>query len=167
MVLAAANTLKKALSKGFGESGAMASQTPTPQQEILLSLITDGNLGIKDYQGEFYLYKQEEEFNPQGLSVFNIDSYMKQTSNGQDPEAYFEQIIDTTEMDKGAVSALVPDGAGLPVAYFTPQEEISANGKKVVNFYNYKTDKKGFEVGKEALIKNMALTGFNFMDNSD
>ena len=168
LVLAAANTLKKALSKGFGESGAMASQTPTPQQEILLSLITDGNLGIKDYQGEFYLYKQEEEFNPQGLSVFNIDSYMKQTSNGQDPEAYFEQIIDTTEMDKGAVSALVPDGAGLPVAYFTPQEEISDNGKKVVNFYNYKTDPKtGFEVGKEALIKNMALTGFNFMDNSD
>jgi hypothetical protein len=166
LVLAAANTLKKAMDKGLGDAGAIASKTPTPQQEILLSLITDGNLGIKDYQGEFYLYKQEEEFDPKGLSVFNIDSYMKQTSNGQDPEAYFEQIIDTTEMDKGAVTAFVPAGAGLPVAYFTPQEEI-VDKKKVVNFYNYKTDEKGFEVGKEALIKNMALTGFNFMDDSE
>tara|TARA_R110002124_G_scaffold233896_4_gene399277 strand:+ start:11897 stop:13480 length:1584 start_codon:yes stop_codon:yes gene_type:complete len=167
LVLAAATILKKAMDKGFGESGAIASKTPTPQQEILLSLITDGNLGIKDYQGEFYLYKQEEEFNPQGLSVFNIDSYMKQTSNGQDPEAYFEQIIDTKEMDKGAVNALIPSGKGLPIAYFTPQEETTTDGKKVVNFYNYKTDKDGHEIGKEALIKNMALTGFNFMDESD
>ena len=167
LVLAAATTLKKAMDKGLGDAGAIASKTPTPQQEILLSLITDGNLGIKDYQGEFYLYKQEDEFDPKGLSVFNIDSYMKQTSNGQDPEAYFEQIIDTTEMDKGAVTAFIPAGAGLPVAYFTPQEETTADGKKVVNFYNYKTDKDGHEIGKEALIKNMALTGFNFMDDSE
>lgn len=166
-VLAAANGLKEAMNKGFGEAGAIASQTPTPQQKILLSLISDGNVGVKDYQGEFYLYKQDEEFDPKGLSVFNIDSYMKQTNNGKEPENYFEQIIDTTEMDKGAVTSFVPEGAGLPVQYFTPQEETTADGKKVVNFYNYKTDKNGNEIGREALVNNMATNGFNFIDNPD
>ena len=167
LVLAAAVGLKEALAKGFGEAGAMASQTPTPQQEILLSLIGDGKVGIKDYQGEFYLYKQDEEFDPRGLSVFNIDSYMKETSNGEDPDNYFERIIDTTEMDKRAVGAFIKEGTGLPIAYFEPQEETTADGKKVVNFYNYKTDKSGNEIGKEALLNIMSKTGFNFIDNKD
>ena len=61
----------------------------------------------------------------------------------------------------------MPEGKGLPVAYFTPQEEITADGKKVVNFYNYKTDKDGREVGKEAILKNMSRDGFNFINEKE
>ena len=169
-VLAAATGLKKALDLGFGEAGAMASQTPTPQQEILKSLITDGNVGIKDYQGEFYLYKQDEEFDPRGLSVFNIDSYMKQTSNGTDPNAYLEQIIDTTDMDIKGVGRFIQEGKKLPKVYFTSEETTTDDGKRVEGSYGYKTHtykNKERPIGQEALVKMIANTGYQFVDDLD
>lgn len=172
-ILAAANELNTALGKKFGTTGAIASATPTPQQELLMSLTGDGKVGIKDYQGEYYLYKTGEdedgnpiEFDPKSLSVLNIDQFLKETDGGKNPGKYYQTIIDTTAEQEGAVRLFFDNPNTLNATYVTPVETISDDGKKEILSYNWKK-KDGHAVGKEALLKNMDKTAWNFITNPE
>ena len=159
LILGAANELKTALAKPFGTPGAIAGGVPTEQQKLLLNLIEGGDVQIADRDGAFYLYNTDEKGNVQ--NVFNIDEYMRVTKNGTEPYNYFREIIDTSEEDKGAVAIL-----GTPQnpmsTYYDYETDTSADGKTEIRNLTWKTD-QGVPVGKEAAIKNVAASGFNYL----
>lgn len=158
-ILTAAQELKSALSKPFGTPGAIAGGVPTEQQKLLLNLIEGGDVQIADKDGNFYLYNADKDGNVQ--NVFNIDEYMRVTKNGTEPYNYFREIIDTSEEDKGAVGIL--GTAQNPVStYYDYETSTSADGQTEIRNLAWKMD-KGVPVGKEAAIKNVAASGFNYL----
>ena len=158
-ILVAATSLRESLDLPFGSAGAIAGGVPTAQQQLLLNLIEGGNVQIQDREGVFYLYDTDDKGNVK--DVFNLDEYMSVTNQGLEPDNYFRQIIDNSEIEKDAASIL--GTAQAPVStYYSFDTELSDDGKTEIRNLEWKS-KDGVLIGREAAVKNIAASGFNIL----
>lgn len=162
-IYAAATSLKAALAKPFGTPGAIAGGVPSAQQQILLSLVEDGNVEIAAKDGKFYLYQLDDENNV--TDAFNIDEYMSVTSGGTDPESYFRTIADTSKESQSAATTILGTTESANNAYYDIKRETNAAGDSVVTSTTWKTPPGGKDpmLTKFGAIKNIASTGFNHL----
>jgi len=159
-ILTAAAKLKENLNIGFGKAGAIAGGVPTAQQQLLLNLVEGGNVRIMDDRGNLVLYDVNDKGDVE--NVFNIDEYMRVTNGGTDPEKYFRTIADLTDEYKGAAS-LVGTPQQPNTTYYDFETTQSGDGSQNIVNLAWKKDKNGIPVGKEAAIKNIAASGFNYI----
>lgn len=159
-ILTAAAKLKENLNIGFGKAGAIAGGVPTAQQQLLLNLVEGGNVRIMDDRGNLVLYDVNDKGDVE--NVFNIDEYMRATNGGADPEKYFRTIADLTDEYKGA-AALVGTPQQPNTTYYDFETTQSVDGSQNIVNLAWKKDKNGIPVGKEAAIKNIAASGFNYI----
>lgn len=159
-ILTAAAKLKESLNIKFGQAGAIAGGVPTAQQQLLLNLVEGGNVRIMDDRGNLVLYDVNDKGDVE--NVFNIDEYMRVTNNGTDPEKYFRTIADLTDEYKGAAS-LVGTPQQPNTTYYDFETTQSGDGSQNIVNLAWKKDKNGIPVGKEAAIKNIAASGFNYI----
>lgn len=159
-ILTAAAQLKENLNVQFGKAGAIAGGVPTAQQQLLLNLVEGGNVRIMDDRGNLVLYDVNDKGDVE--NVFNIDEYMRATNGGTDPEKYFRTIADLTDEYKGAAS-LVGTPQQPNTTYYDFETTQSADGSQNIVNLAWKKDKNGVSVGKEAAIKNIAASGFNYI----
>lgn len=159
-MLTAASNLKESLNIQFGKSGAIAGGVPTAQQQLLLNLIEGGDVRIMDDRGNLILYDVNDKGDVQ--NVFNIDEYMAVTDQGADPDKYFRTIADMKPEYQDA-AALVGTAEKPNSSYYDFESNLSTDGTQNIVDLTWKEDKNGIPIGKEAAIKNVAASGFNYM----